>query len=208
MKLWAKNGRKRKLLIIIKSPEEGLVQGWNMLCKIKCELKNSYLQASCVCKNWFINQKEWCFFPQKFCRISAASLAQTASPFNEYCVWRAKEGGGLRVRYQSYKILQWLSPINCFRGRFLEESSWGVALSSSAAWPKLGPLVIETFFTTCENELALGGALQVPEQSFVLTTCLRSLSFKWTKARYHRCPNCFWFLSRDLREALSQSNSS
>jgi hypothetical protein len=94
MKLWAKNGRKRKLLIIIKSPEEGLVQGWNMLCKIKCELKNSYLQASCVCKNWFINQKEWCFFPQKFCRISAASLAQTASPFNEYCVWRAKEGGG------------------------------------------------------------------------------------------------------------------
>jgi hypothetical protein len=27
MKLWAKNGRKRKLLIIIKSPEEGLVQG-------------------------------------------------------------------------------------------------------------------------------------------------------------------------------------
>jgi hypothetical protein len=38
--------------------------------------------------------------------------------------------------------------------RGIHTSEPGVALSSTAAWPNLARSVIETFFTSCANELA------------------------------------------------------
>jgi hypothetical protein len=50
----------------------------------------------------------------------------------------------------------------------LTKMGWGVALSASVAWPKLGRSLTETFFTSCANMLAYDG-LQVPEKSFLRT---------------------------------------
>jgi hypothetical protein len=47
----------------------------------------------------------------------------------------------------------------------LTKRNWGVALSSSTAWPKLCRSVIETFFYIEGKRACLGRALQVPEQS-------------------------------------------
>jgi hypothetical protein len=77
--------------------------------------------------------------------------------------------------------------------RILEKLSWGIGLSSRAAWPKACHSVIETSFTSYANELAL----QVPEQS-CLRTGLRNIialptaflkfslkiSFRWSSTAF------------------------
>jgi hypothetical protein len=47
-------------------------------------------------------------------------------------------------------------------GRFFKIWHWSVAQSSSAAWPKLGRSVIETFFYILRKQASLG-----PKQSFI-----------------------------------------
>jgi hypothetical protein len=49
--------------------------------------------------------------------------------------------------------------------KFLQKMSNGVALSSSAAIPRLGHSVIETFFYSLRKRARSGRGLQVPEQS-------------------------------------------
>jgi hypothetical protein len=80
-----------------------------------------------------------------------------------FCFFATQEVGNkemtkLLFPYEMYvSILEWflevwedlenLRPVH-------KKMCWGIALSSSAAWPKLGRSVSETFFTSCENVLA------------------------------------------------------